>query len=126
MHSDMTRTEPDTVPSLFVQPRRQIRDAVSVSQRPAEAEDRAVPGHCEGDLLSGSKNPHIATLAERQSRYVMRMKLDGKDTTTVVDALCRQVQTLPALRNRTDMRAASRRRTRPRRERRSADAPSAR
>jgi len=77
------------------QPRGQIRDAVSISQRPAEVEDRAVPGHWEGDLLSGSKNTHIATLVERHSRYLLLVKVDGKDTTTVVDALCRQVQTLP-------------------------------
>jgi IS30 family transposase len=72
-----------------------IIDAVSIRERPAEVEDRAVPGHWEGDLLSGSKNTHIATLVERHSRYVMLVKLDGKDTATVVDALCRQVQTLP-------------------------------
>jgi IS30 family transposase len=72
-----------------------IIDAVSIRERPAEAEDRAVPGHWEGDLLSGSKNTHIATLVERHSRYVMLVKLDGKDTATVVDALCRHVQTLP-------------------------------
>jgi IS30 family transposase len=77
------------------QPRGQIRDAVSIAERPAEVADRAVPGHWEGDLLSGSKNTHIATLVERQSRYVMLVRLDGKDTTTVVDALTRQVQTLP-------------------------------
>jgi IS30 family transposase len=68
---------------------------VSIAERPAEVADRAVPGHWEGDLLSGSKNTHIATLVERQSRYVMLVRLDGKDTTTVVDALTRQVQTLP-------------------------------
>jgi IS30 family transposase len=77
------------------QPRGQIRDAVSITERPAEVEDRAVPGHWEGDLLSGSKNTHIATLVERQSRYVMLVRLDGKDTATVVDALCQHVQTLP-------------------------------
>ena len=64
-----------------------IVDAVSIRERLAEASDRAVPGHWEGDLLAGSANTHIATLVERQSRYVMLVKVDGKDTTTVVDAL---------------------------------------
>jgi IS30 family transposase len=73
-----------------------IVDAVSIRERPAEVEDRAVPGHWEGDLLSGSRNTHIATLVERQSRYVMLIKVEGKDTKTVVDALTERVQTLPA------------------------------
>jgi IS30 family transposase len=72
-----------------------ITDAVSIRERPAEVEDRAVPGHWEGDLLAGSANTHMATLVERQSRYVMLVKVDGKDTITVVDALTAQVQTLP-------------------------------
>ena len=72
-----------------------IVDAVSIRERPAEAADRAVPGHWEGDLLAGSANTHIVTLVERQSRYVLLVKVDGKDTTTVVDALASQVQTLP-------------------------------
>jgi IS30 family transposase len=72
-----------------------IVDAVSIRERPAEASDRAVPGHWEGDLLTGSANTHIATLVERQSRYVLLVKVDGKDTKTVVDALASQVQTLP-------------------------------
>ena len=77
------------------QPRGQIIDAVSIRSRPAAIEDRAVPGHWEGDLLSGSKNSHIATLVERRSRFVMLVKVRGKDTTNVVDALVRQVRTLP-------------------------------
>ncbi len=77
------------------QPRGQIVDAVSIRNRPAEVEDRAVPGHWEGDLLSGSKNSHIATLVERRSRFVMLVRVRGKDTTNVVDALVRQVKTLP-------------------------------
>ena len=72
-----------------------IVDAVSIRERPAEASDRAVPGHWEGDLLAGAANTHIATLVERQIRYVLLVKVDGKDTTTVVDALATQVQTLP-------------------------------
>ena len=72
----------------------QIKDAVSIAHRPAEVEDRAVPGHWEGDMISGSKNTHIATLVERHSRYVMLIKLSGKDTNTVVDALVEHVQKL--------------------------------
>ena len=77
------------------QPRGQIVDAVSISERPAEVEDRAIPGHWEGDLITGSKNSHIATLVERHSRYVMLVHVAGKDTSSVVSALVRQVKTLP-------------------------------
>ncbi len=77
------------------QTRGQIIDAISIRDRPAEIEDRAVPGHWEGDLLSGSKNSHIATIVERSSRFVMLVKLDGKDSDTVVGALIRQVRQLP-------------------------------
>ena len=72
-----------------------INDAVSISERPAAAEDRALPGHWEGDLLFGSKNSQIATLVERQSRYVMLAKVDGKDTETVVNALIKHAHKLP-------------------------------
>ena len=78
------------------QPRGQIVDAVSIRERPAEIEDRAVPGHWEGDLLAGSNNTHIATLVERKSRFTMLVKVDGKDTETVVRALKKQVRRLPA------------------------------
>ncbi len=78
------------------QPRGRIIDAVSISERPAEIEDRAIPGHWEGDLISGSNNSHIATLVERQSRYTMLVKLEGKDTDTVVGALIKQVRRLPS------------------------------
>ena len=75
--------------------RGQIKDMISISERPASAEDRAVPGHWEGDLLSGSKNSYIATLVERHTRYVMLAKLPDKSTQTVVSALIRQAKTLP-------------------------------
>jgi IS30 family transposase len=77
------------------QPRGQIIDAVSIRQRPPEIEDRAVPGHWEGDLLSGGKNTHIATLVERHSRFLMLVHVEGKDSDSVVRALTRQVQQLP-------------------------------
>jgi IS30 family transposase len=72
-----------------------ISDAVSISERPAEAEDRALPGHWEGDVLFGSRNSQIATLVERQSRYVMLAKVDSKDTQTVVTALIKHAHKLP-------------------------------
>ncbi len=75
--------------------RGQIKDLVSISQRPAAVEDRAVPGHWEGDLLSGSNNSYIATLVERHTRYVMLSKVTNKDTHTVVSALIKQAKTLP-------------------------------
>ncbi len=64
-----------------------INGTVSISERPAAAEDRAVPGHWEGDLLFGSHNSQIAILVERQTRYVMLVKTAGKDTASLVDAL---------------------------------------
>jgi IS30 family transposase len=72
-----------------------IIDAISIADRPPEIEDRAVPGHWEGDLISGSGNTHIATLVERQSRFTMLVKVDGKDTNSVVSALTRHVKKLP-------------------------------
>jgi IS30 family transposase len=72
-----------------------IVDAVSIRERPAEAEDRAVPGHWEGDLIRGSRNTHIATLVERHSRFVLLVRVEGKDTDSVVGALTRQVAHLP-------------------------------
>jgi IS30 family transposase len=73
----------------------QIVDAVSISERPASVEDRAVPGHWEGDLVFGSHNSQIATLVERQTRYVMLVKVTGKDTNTVVNALIKHAHKLP-------------------------------
>jgi IS30 family transposase len=78
------------------QSRGQIVDALSIRERPAEVEDRAVPGHWEGDLLSGAKNSYIATLVERHSRFAMLVKVPGKDTEAVVRALSRHVRKLPA------------------------------
>lgn len=62
---------------------------------PPEVEDRAVPGHWEGDLITGSKNSHIATLVERQTRFTMLVQVNGKDTESVVSALIREVNRLP-------------------------------
>lgn len=73
----------------------QIVGAVSIRERPASVDDRAVPGHWEGDLVFGSGNSQIATLVERQTRYVMLLKLDGKDSQTVVNALIKNARKLP-------------------------------
>jgi IS30 family transposase len=74
----------------------QIVDAISIRQRPAEAEDRAIPGHWEGDLLAGAKNSYIATLVERHSRFAMLIRVPSKDTEAVVAALSQHVGKLPA------------------------------
>lgn len=76
--------------------RGQIQAAIPISQRPAEVADRAVPGHWEGDLIAGSRNTYIGTLVERSSRYTMLMKLEGKDTETVIAALKSKILKLPA------------------------------
>jgi IS30 family transposase len=73
-----------------------IVDAISIRERPAEIEDRAIPGHWEGDLLRGARNSHVATLVERHSRFCMLVKVPGKDTATVVAALSQHVRQLPA------------------------------
>ena len=72
-----------------------ITNTVSISERPAAVEDRAVPGHWEGDLISGTRNTHIATLVERHTRYVMLAKVKGKDSETVINALIKQANKLP-------------------------------
>ena len=77
------------------QPRGQIIGAISIADRPASVEDRAVPGHWEGDLLAGAKNSYVATLVERQSRFVQLVKVGGKDSESVVRALTKHVQRLP-------------------------------
>ncbi|MGH8678873.1 MAG: IS30 family transposase [Burkholderiales bacterium] len=76
-------------------PLGQLVDTVSIRERPAEVEDRAVPGHWEGDLLSGANNTHMVTLVERQSRFAMLIKVPSKDTATVVGALSKHVRKLP-------------------------------
>jgi len=78
------------------QSRGQIVDAISIRERPAEIEDRAIPGHWEGDLIGGTKNSHIATLVERHSRFTALVKVPSKDTAVVVAALTRHVRKLPA------------------------------
>ncbi|MBU9385852.1 IS30 family transposase [Burkholderia gladioli] len=75
--------------------RNKIADAVSIHERPAEAADRAVPGHWEGDLVSGANNTHVATLVERRSRFTIIVKVKGKDTVSVVAGLKREVKRLP-------------------------------
>ncbi len=88
----MRQPKGGTTPS---RPLGQIVDMVSIRERPAEVEDRAVPGHWEGDLLSGGNNTHIATLVERQSRFAMLIKVPGKETAGVVAALSKHVRKLP-------------------------------
>ena len=78
------------------QSRGQIVDAISIRERPAEIEDRAIPGHGEGDLLAGAKNSHIATLVERHSRFTALVQVPSKDTAVVVAALSRHVRKLPS------------------------------
>src|SRR6266567_2618815 len=81
---------------IFKDARGQIPEAISIRERPAEVEDRAIPGHWEGDLLRGSGNSHIATLVERHSRFTALVKVSSKDTAVVVAALTRHVRKLPA------------------------------
>src|SRR5580700_5771669 len=80
---------------IFRDRRGQIADAVSIRERPAEIRDRAIPGHWEGDLISGSKNSHMVTLVERHSRFTALIKVPSKDTAVVVAALTRHVRKLP-------------------------------
>jgi IS30 family transposase len=81
---------------LHDEKRGQIPNAISISARPASVEDRAMPGHWEGDLISGSHNSYVATLVERHSRYVMLVKVENKDTASVVSALIKQARKLPS------------------------------
>src|SRR5438046_5847888 len=82
-------------PRIFKDWGCQIPEAISSRERPAEVEDRAIPGHWEGDLLRGSGNSHIATLVERHSRFVMLIKVASRDTAEVVGALSKHVRKLP-------------------------------
>src|SRR5712692_8593339 len=82
--------------SVSGQSRGQIVEAISIRERPPQVEDRAIPGHWEGDLLSGAKNSYIATLVERHSRFAMLIKVSSKDTAVVVAALTRHARKLPA------------------------------
>ncbi len=78
-------------------PRGKIVDCVSISERPASIEDRAVPGHWEGDLIVGANNSYIATVVERQTRFTVLVKVNGKDTESVVSQLSEQMSNLPEL-----------------------------
>ena len=78
------------------QSRGQIVDAISIRERPAEIQDRAIPGHWEGDLIGGAKNSHVVTLVERHSRFTALVKVPSKDTAVVVAALTRHVRKIPA------------------------------
>jgi len=76
--------------------RGKLPNMLSIRQRPAEAEDRAVPGHWEGDLLCGSKRSQIVTLVERHSRFTALIKVPDNTTSTVIGALARHIRRLPA------------------------------
>jgi IS30 family transposase len=82
-------------PARKEQRRGQIPGAISISERPAVVEDRAVPGHWEGDLLAGTQTSFIATLVERKTRFVLLVKVDSKETDVVIDALIREMKKLP-------------------------------
>lgn len=75
--------------------RQRKLDGVSISERPAFVEDRAVPGHWEGDLICGTGNSYIATVVERQTRFTLLVKVVSKETKSVVSALTQQMYTLP-------------------------------
>jgi IS30 family transposase len=77
-------------------PRGGIVDAISIRERPAEVEDRAVPGHWEGDLLAGGRSTHIATLVERRTRFVILVKLPSKEAADVAASLARKIRRLPS------------------------------
>jgi IS30 family transposase len=90
------RIRPSQHSRIFKDARGQIPKAISIRERPAEVEDRAIPGHWEGDLLRGSRNSHIATLVERHSRFTALVKVPSNDTAAVVAAPTRHFRKLPA------------------------------
>ena len=75
--------------------RGSLADMISIRERPASVEDRAVPGHWEGDLLCGSSNSYIVTLVERHTRYVLLAKVQNRDSASVISALIEQAKRLP-------------------------------
>lgn len=95
--TDYLRSKKQIRRTLELAPSRrgQIIDAISIRERPAAVEDRAVPGHWEGDLIVGAANSYVATLVERHSRFVMLARVTGKDSETVVQALIERMKTLP-------------------------------
>src|ERR1700719_1854372 len=103
LHPDPRRAEKGAVGAVAYcaadaspqEPQREEWTGVSIRERPAEIEDRAVPGHWEGDLLTGANDTHIATLVERNTRFTMLIKIPRKDTTTVVAALAKHISKLP-------------------------------
>jgi IS30 family transposase len=95
LRSGRRMRRPRAASARLIAPQGQILDAVSIRERAAEVQDRAVPGHWEGDLLLGSTVSQIATLVERQSRFTMLVKLPSKDSARVVQALAQQMGTLP-------------------------------
>jgi len=96
LRTERSLRRPKAQASMKGQGLGRIPNAVSISERPATAEDRAVPGHWEGDLIAGTNGSHIATLVERHTRYVMLAKIEKKDSATVIEALIKQAQKLPS------------------------------
>jgi IS30 family transposase len=75
--------------------RGHIQDIISISERPASVEDRAIPGHWEGDLIEGSNKSYIATLVERKTRFVCLVKVESKSTNIVIEQLIKHAEKLP-------------------------------
>jgi IS30 family transposase len=97
LRTQRSRRRPAAYPKHVRNGQGQIRNLVHISERPAEAEDRAVPGHWEGDLIYGQGIGTVATLVERHSRFVMLVGLPTSHTADVVaDALATKIAELPA------------------------------
>ncbi len=92
---DYLRTRRRMRSAKTVQNKERIVEGLSIRERPAEAEDRAVPGHWEGDLLAGDKSSFIATLVERSTRFALLVKVPSKESEVVVDAIAKQIRKLP-------------------------------